>query len=76
MGLVHPLLIVGMVQGRLRPLAALDLRSAEPGWEMVQGTTRSHDPLWATEPLVVGTVDNDTLTPGARSYKPNPVVPE
>ncbi|KAJ9133177.1 hypothetical protein NKR23_g10910 [Pleurostoma richardsiae] len=40
MGLVHPLLVVGMVRGRLRPLAALDLKFADPGWDMVQVTSR------------------------------------
>ncbi|KAK2594392.1 hypothetical protein QQS21_007898 [Conoideocrella luteorostrata] len=38
MGLVHPLRVVGMVKGRRRPLAALHLRSADPGWDMVVGT--------------------------------------
>ena len=38
MGLAHPLLIVGMVGGERRPLAAVDLAFADPDKDMLHRT--------------------------------------
>ncbi|KAI0431720.1 hypothetical protein F5Y09DRAFT_354693 [Xylaria sp. FL1042] len=35
MGLAHPIHIVGMVGGKVRPLAAIQIGSADPRWNMV-----------------------------------------